>query len=284
MNDKTIHTVAPEAGLSNRAEIARDQIAKRIKSSGAGSDTQLAVAVKKLSRTFLALDPDCVVEVALLEALCGEGSEQRLLSSVLKLMPSLANPWAAAESLQALSQLVKGEQFQYAQMSAKSKCNTVLKWVQRITADTAPGLENASDCDLLLEVSTRLQFFCRSEKTGPEEQDEFGVAALTTKFNYCEAKFKKANIGDGILADAAPLAVFGFLALPDMKAKIDELLLGIDAALGDKALTAAAAPAATAPAGSSKDKKAAGKKESAASSSKAEAESAVKKAMALFGS
>ena len=265
--------------MATRAAIARREVARVVTDSGAASDTQLQKVLAKKSKAILALDPACVVELAMFDALVGTGSERRLMAVVEDMFPNSERDVDAAAVSQSLANLLRSEQFKYAPIASQNKVKVVQKWVQRVVGDLQPNMENAKDCELLLKVSTRFQYFLRRVKPAkPKNTVVFGAEALAIAYDAAKVKHEK---GQASLEDATPLAVFRYLAWKQLQGKIDALISAIETACaGNRGPASASSGGAKSSSAASKARAKGGKNKT---KDGGDAEAAVKKAMTLFG-
>ena len=205
-----------EAADFSSAELARAEVTNVMRASGAKSDVQLQAVLKKKAKSILSLDPYMQVEICTFEALCGAGSERRLLTVVLGMFPDESTKKDASDVAQALSQLCKSEQYSYSCQSAQSKLQIVVKWTNRVIADQPPQMGVAADCPLLAEVSARFQFFLRCKvpaggsAEAPETQELVGLQALEVLYDQVKTAAGKApkERQAELLEVCAPLVVF----------------------------------------------------------------------------
>ena len=269
---------APDRSLTIPAAIARRELGRLVRDSGAGNEAQLARALAKHSKHLLAQDPSICVELAMFDTLCGDGSEARVLGVVTSMLPTADKAVDPATFAQGLTAFVASQQYKYAATAAQSKVKTVQKWANRIVGDLAPDLELASDCPLLLNAASRFQFFLRKEepaKVGSKHRKIVcGQEALKVAYEAAKQRHAKglANLGD-----CTDLVVWRYLGSGELREQIDALVAAIDVdAVPTKSSGATGSSSASAKA------KAKGKAAKAAKAND-EVEAAVQKALALFG-
>ena len=280
------------------AATARTELDRSMKASGAKSDLQLATTLKKKTKSLLALDPYMFAEISLFEALCGAGSERRLLSSLLTFFPSPTKSVPAATVAQSLSQMVKTQHYSYSCAPAQNKVQAIIKWTARVVADREPQLNLAQDCDMMAEVAARFQFFLRrsvptadppGKKGGKQEMKEvIGAEALADLYDEIREKSdapKKFPPAE-LLEFVTPLIVFRYLGDAGLQANIDAVVEKIDAAIGgeiSKATGGTASASSTGGAGAGKAGKKATKKQAEEQAGDTDVGKAGKRAMTLFG-
>lgn len=266
------------------AEQSRQEVDRAMKNSGAKSDSQLRDVLRRKTRSLQSLDPYIVVELAEYEALCGEGSERRLLKTALSWFPNAETVVDPSDVAQGLSLLLKSQQCHFACQSAQSKVATVQKWVSRVVADQEPQMALASDCALLAEISARFQFFlrvkCNDERGG---QELTGLEGLQELYDELSPKVQKSVPGKekDILERITPLAVFQYLAPAELSEKITALVAAVHLSLGKDQDTKkpGAASSSSGPGGAKSGKKAA----KPGAEPQDDSAKAAKRAMALFG-
>ena len=292
MKDKAKYPAGVQAEDFEFAQAGREQVDKIMKASGAKSDTQLATVLRKKTKSILTLDPYIVAEIAEYEALCGSGSERRLMNTVLNMMPTELQAKSPEDVAQALAHLMKSQQFNYAAQSGQGKVTAVQKWVSRVVGDQPPGMALASDCEHLSEIASKFQFFLRHQaKTGKGVKALHGAEALEAKYDDLAPKINKsvATVADNLLAELTPLVVFRYLGSKDLQLLIDTAVAAVDQELAKKlkaegGTAGCGSASSTAPGlASGKAGNKAGKKSPAPFVVADDSAKAAKKAMALFG-
>lgn len=283
-------SVKVNACLTKLSGIARKEVERVVKDSGASSDQQLQKILAKKAKSILAMSACCQVELSLFDSLVGKTSENRLIASVSGFFPT-ADEAAPPELVgQKLTTLMKSQAFTFASTTAQNKVRTVQKWLNRVIGDLPPDLDLAKDCELLLTISSKFQFFCRlmvEEEAKPGKKAKafkqlIGKPALVAMYDQCKQALDE---GTATLADATPLAVWKYLADDELKANIEALISGIDEDLVKKGgapagIAASASKPGTSGSAASKGKK---KGKDAKKDDDEDNSHAVKKCMSLFG-
>ena len=271
--------------LTEHSKIARGEVERIVKDSGAGSDQQLHKALQKKAKSILAMSPCSQSELSLFDALVGKSSEGRLMHIVEQMFPKPEQYLSPELVAQKMKTLIDSQQFKFASVPAQAKVRTVLKWLNRILNDAAPELDLAKDCELLLSISARFQFFCMCE-----HEEKKGKASKTVRIHgkdaldiLVEACRAKAEAGTATLDDATPLAVYRWLASAEKKAQIDTIISAVDESLSKKPDAPAGAGGAPASSSTGSAAKKGKKDKKAAAGDDSEYGAAVKKTMGLFG-
>ena len=271
--------------LTEHSKIARGEVERIVKDSGAGSDQQLHKALQKKAKSILAMSPCSQSELSLFDALVGKSSEGRLMHIVEQMFPKPEQYLSPELVAQKMKTLIDSQQFKFASVPAQAKVKTVLKWLNRILNDAAPELDLAKDCELLLSISARFQFFCMCE-----HEETKGKATKTVRIHgkdaldiLVEACRAKAEAGTATLDDATPLAVYRWLASAEKKAQIDTIISAVDESLSKKPDAPAGAGGGPASSSTGSAAKKGKKEKKAAAGDDSEYGAAVKKTMGLFG-
>ena len=247
--------------------LARTEMAKMIRDSGADAADQLSAFISQKGKNLLTIDPHFGVELALLSSLCGPGSEGRLQATMLDMMPDATREVEPSQVLTQLKQLTTKQTYRYAQRSAQAKVQAVTTWMGRIVDDRAPDLGLAHQDPMLLEVVAKFQFFVRLPNPEDARVTLFGWQALQEMHRITKAKLDR---GQATMADCTPFVVWGYLIPHESKGDIDAMLKGITEAVGGMAVATKRA------------KKAGSKASSSTDGGPSSDDTAVAKAMAMF--
>jgi hypothetical protein len=214
--------------LAVPAKVARAACAKVIKDAGCETGDTVLATFKHSTPQFFVMDPDFGVEVALVSYLCGPGSEQRLMSQLLLLMPSAASSQTVEAVLQAVNLMSTHDIFKMATRPAQAKHAFVVKVLGRILDNRAPDLSGINDDRFLQIFRTRLPFFIRFDFPGSSAKAPpkslFGKEAMSA---LIEGALKKHGEGGCTAKDIAFLTPWRFLIGDTDLDKADQLLKAV---------------------------------------------------------
>lgn len=112
----------------------------------------------------MSIDADFKVELFMLEELCGQSSEDRLLVALLELFPSRKNRTAVESVLQQVNMLKNKDVFEFSSRAAQGKMENVENILMAITDAREPKLGEYSDDRFLRNLIPRLAYFVRHEE------------------------------------------------------------------------------------------------------------------------
>lgn len=181
-----------------------------------------------------AIDPEFFVESMLCEALCGDGSEARLMNRCLALLPTSESSEHSLEStLQAVTGLCGSGVFKLASLQAQAKIHLCMRWLTSLMDDRQPDLAEGSNDKSMQQISDKLQYFCVYTKpaTGSAPARRFfGSEALSQRFVACNSRLGEDSTDPLKLNDVAAFRTYAFLLPPALADKALKLVADTEAA------------------------------------------------------
>jgi hypothetical protein len=163
------------------------------------------------------IDADWEFERLMVEALCGEKSEEKLVKRMLSFMPSQAVAVEIESALSDISRMSSQYVFKLSSKTAQAKHGLVVQLLGRLLDARSPDFKGYGDDASLAKIVERLQFFVRFEKT-VNKKLVISTGALALNEILGVAKFKDA--GSDISKELTTLKTFVYLATPTVKTEI----------------------------------------------------------------
>ena len=211
------------------AEVARAACKVAFDESGTGPSDAVMRTLKAKRSHWLLMDPDFGLEIAMIETLCGEGSEARLAASILDLFPTATKVVTLEEVCQQLHAMPALTIYKMASRAAQAKHSLVCTMLGRLCEGHAPCLATMSQDPTLAPVVARLGFFVRvTESSGSKGKSNELVGAAALKHLFEAARIKHGDT-KATLNDVEKLRSFSFLVPADIKDACAQLVHEVEA-------------------------------------------------------
>ena len=207
------------AEMCESAQVARDACEEYFNGAGKGTGDEVENGLKAKRVSWMTMDPEFGVELAVMEYLSGEGSERRLLVKIHAELPAPRRAITETGAFHAINKMSATAEFKLASRTAQAKHEAIVKVLGKLTHDTAPDLTVCLGDKQLRTFVAKLQYFVRVPSAAASGADSgevlFGLDAL--KALHEQAKAKDA---EGTLAkeDVVKLLTYTHLLPPELVA------------------------------------------------------------------
>jgi hypothetical protein len=196
--------------------------------AGTSSSDIVLKTLKAKRAHWLVMDPDFGLELAMIETLCGEGSESRLAATMLDLFPTAKQVVSLEEVCQKLHSLPGLIIYKMACRAAQAKHSLVCTMMGALCEGRAPNIATLLHDPSLSALVARLGFFIRvCESTGSKDKGQYLVGPAALNHIFEAAKIKHSN-SSATLCDIEKLRSFAFLVPADIKAACAALVAEVE--------------------------------------------------------
>ena len=214
-----------EAEVVLGASVARSQVEKAIAASPGRDVDVLMDILQRQIKTFKGLDGDFDVDVAILQAICGDSGGAALKAHIVNVMPSKDVVRAPTDSLRLLTALMGQPVFKLSSREHQGKTNALIKALGLLTEGRSPDISQLKQDSWLGTIVNQFEFFVRevqrSDKTKGKNVTVFGASALKLKFN---ALVEKHTAGNANFGDVQFINAFGWMLEADQRKVVDSIL------------------------------------------------------------
>ena len=198
--------------------LVRAQCAESFKQSGITDREMVMNVVKSHKATWLMGDASFSLELAMISAVCGDGSEHRLAQKVLATLPSAQVQRDVAEVYQIVHAVGVSNAYKLATVQAQAKHRLIMKALALLCDGVVPDLMEISKDPILAPLVTRIGMFATC-RVG----DKVLVGGPALREVHAMAKAK----GDKARKDCELLKLYDFFVPQDIRQDVRNIVAAV---------------------------------------------------------
>ena len=210
------------------AQLAREECGQSFAEAGTASSDIVLQTLKSKRSHWMVADDDFHLEIAMIETLCGDGSERRLLAKIASLFPNETNRVSAEQVCQQMHAMTQTLAYKMASVPAQAKHSLIATVVGRLADGRAPQVNIIREDPSLASVFSAMAYFVMwTESAGNSKGGGvvFGSEALNNIFVSEKAKHDRK---EATTSNVEMLRVYAFMLPSDIKEDAKSLVAALD--------------------------------------------------------